>query len=277
MKHINSVFNKKTARSLLSVILAFCLITTSVFSGGLLLTSAEQIQIWDKSQSEPVDADTDGVFEINNASELAYVIRNGGDGKSYIITKDIYLNDTEKVNWQNGTAIGEYDINSWYGSYEVTAFSGKIDGNGHTVYGLYFDIGTSYIDYNYAVGLFPVVGGEAEIRNLGVDKAFINYECHASAFVGMGTGATLTIDSCYVGKDVNIRAYGIGAFRGYSKDMTTTITNSYSLGAFDARGGFYGLASIVWGPLNISNSFNANGPVISKQRYPSVTKAKTAE
>ena len=271
MKQIDFTFrHKQTARSLLSLVLALALIVTSVFSGGLLLTSAETKDIWggQSDLSAPADSNNDGVFEITKASELAYIVKNGADNKSYVLTNDIYLNATDDASWSSGSA-----LNSWYGSYEATDFSGKIDGNGHIVYGLYFNIAPYYGPYyDYAVGLFPAVSGTAEIKNLGVDKVFINYEGFASAFVGAGrAGASVVIDSCFVGADVDITAYGIGAFRGSSKGMSTTVSNSYSLATFNAKGGSYGFASNMWGALNISNSFTANGPLVSDTNGEEVT------
>ncbi len=266
MKYINFIKEHKVAKSVISIILALCLLITPFGFLSNVFTYAAPQDVWG-GQSDlvaPIDSDSDGVFEINKASEFAYIVKNGGEGKSYILTEDIYLNDTEKVNWENGTAIGDYTINSWYDSYGFTAFSGKVDGNGHTVYGMYVKIGSSYIHYSTGAGLFPVVSGETEIKNLGVDKAYVDYECYASAFVGTGAStASVTIDGCYVGSEATLIGYGVGAFRGYANGMTTTVTNCYSLAKLDAKGGIYGLSSLVWGPLNISNSFNANGPILS--------------
>lgn len=268
MKSLSTFLNyKKLLKSSVAFVVSFCLFVSCFsFLVGILPVSAEG-DIWggQRDLSAPKDSDNDGIYEITKGSELAYIIKNGSAGHDYILTNDIYLNDISKVNWLTGLAEDGYTINPWYGNYESTAFSGSIDGNGYTVYGLYFNIGTSYgAYYNYTVGLIPAVTGTAEIKNLGVDKAFINYEGFASAFVGLGTaGSQVSFDSCYVGSDVNIKAYGVGAFRASSRDMTTNISNSYSLGNFNAQGGAYGMTSLVWGNLSITNSYNGNGPIIS--------------
>ena len=272
---ILSFKNRKIARSIVSVFLAFCLLIGSFSFLGGISAFAETGDIWggQSDLSAPLDTNADGIYEITKGSELAYIIKNGGTGKSYILTDDIYLNDVDKVNWQDGTKANDYTVNSWYGNYESTAFSGKIDGNGHIVYGLYFNIAPSYgAYYNYTVGLFPAVDGNAEIKNLGIDKAYVNYEGFAAAFVGLGkSGATLSIDGCFVGKDVTVKAYGAGAFRGSSANMTTTISNSYSLATLNANGGYNGFISNVWGGVTISNSYNAGGAIIADPNRDYVT------
>ena len=86
MKHIDSIFkHKKAARSLLSLVLAFALLITSVFSGGLLLTSAEPQNIWG-GQSDlvaPADSNNDGVFEITTAPEDFSAVRETLEADGY--------------------------------------------------------------------------------------------------------------------------------------------------------------------------------------------------
>jgi len=267
MKHLN-LKQYKLAKSVLSVFLAFCVMLGSFGLLPTIFSYAEAPEIWggQSDLSAPADSDNDGIYEITKGSELAYIIKNGAGGNSYILTKDIYLNDVSKINWETGVADSGYTVNPWYGNYESTPFSGKIDGNGHIVYGMYFNIGTSYgAYYNYTVGLIPAVDGAAEIKNLGVDKMFINYESFAAAFVGRAAAnSTVSFDSCFVGQNVYIKAYSVGAFRGYAAGMATTITNCYSLATMKPQGGEYGLAGYVWGALNIANSFNGNGPLVSQ-------------
>ena len=189
MKQFKSMIkSKKLFKSGLAIIAAVCLfISTFTFLTNVYPLAESDVWGGQSDLSAPVDSDNDGVYEITKGAELAYIIKNGGSGANYILTNDIYLNDVTKVNWETGVAESGYSVNSWYGNYESTPFSGTIDGNGHIVYGLYFNIGTSYGNYvNYTVGLIPEVTGTASITSLGVDKAFINYESYASAFIGSG-------------------------------------------------------------------------------------------
>ncbi len=231
----------------------------------------EVVEIWNGSEIAPADSDGDGVFEISSGAELAYIIVNGGaaDAK-YILTKDIYLNDIEKINWATGEPAEGYTPNKWYAN---EAFQGTIDGNGHTVYGLYYNNEGSKSWGMYGVGLIPKVDFDTtvSVTGLGVDKAYINYPNGAAAFVGCGgtnnsaatNRAIVNIDRCYVGADVTINACNAGAFRGVNRGCNITLTNSYSLAS--TTGTYYGLvANETWDSSEtVINCYNANGPISS--------------
>lgn len=250
-----------------------------------LFEGVEMPEIWggQNDLSAPEDTDADGVYEINNGAELAYVIKNGGviDGaanRNFIITKDIYLNNINAINWLTGEVIAEgYTPNEWFytGTSGYTKFSGTINGNGHMVYGVYFNRSfTSYETYKpYCAALIPAVltDGTLNISGVGVDNAFIRYNAGVSALVGSsgqsgGQKATVNIDSCYVGANVYLEGNYSVALRGWNFDGTTTITNSYSLATTSTYndGYGYGLVCDDWGGVILYNCYNANGPLSSK-------------
>lgn len=235
-------------------------------------------QAWKGDTTEPSDADGDGIIEIGKASELAYIVKvSGGEGKSYILTSDIYLNDITKINWSTGTVAQGYSLNKWYGSYNFTTFSGNIDGNGHTIYGLYNNQNPSaYISYATASALIPAVtaGASVTIKNLGIDNAFINYESNVSAFVGyLPANSSLIFDKCFVGDKVNLEGGFAGAFNGRAdKNTAVTITNSYSLAKMTShpvesgtayKAGFCGHHNGCSTSVTVKNSFNGAGPIFS--------------
>lgn len=76
--------------------------TLNVFSKDAVTPTVSEI--WDgKTLTAPIDLDSDGVYEINNGAELAYVIKTAaGGGLSYVLTNDIYLNDVTRINWTTG-------------------------------------------------------------------------------------------------------------------------------------------------------------------------------
>ncbi len=235
-----------------------------------------EIAIWDGTVATEF-AGGDGTqinpYQIENGAQLAYAIQTGGqvstDGvytdeanynKYYIITKDIYLNDISKINWITGGVSAGYTVNSWL---KHENFAGNIDGNGHTVYGLYYKDGaSSYTSYPWGMGLVPYVvnGNTVTIENLGIDNCFINYECGAAAFVGTVNGSSKAyINTCFVGSNVTIKGADAGAFRGYSQGGTTSITNSYSLATTVGDKNSNGLVGIIYGAVNVSYCYNANG------------------
>lgn len=252
--------------------------TLGIFEG---VTFPEASTIWDgKTYTAPVDSDGDGVYEITSGAELAYVIKTvGGEGKDYILTKDIYLNDTTKVNWLTGEVAEGHNVNSWFqtwtsdGSY--IDFSGSINGNYHTVYGLYFDINKDDVTLdNNASALIPRVAADSDvtIKNLAIDKAYIKHEASAAAFVGsQHAAAKLTINNCYAGKDVLLKSCSTGVFRAFAKNAGTfNLSNCYSLATTessyktgtDSTGNFNGLVGEMWEGKDtcvISSCYNANG------------------
>ena len=252
-----------------------------VFEGkmGIPENSGEQpadINVWDgTTKTAPADSDNDGVYEITNAAELAYVIDNNGTinntpACSFILTDDIYINDPSKVNWETGVALdAEYTINSWFRYWKTGniyhEFAGTIDGDGHTVYGLYFNMPNDAAQQYDAAALIPGVLGNVTIKNLAVDKAYVNYKNGASAFVGYAlTDSTVNISNSYAGADVTLIGNDAGVFRAVARDnIDSVLENCYSLAT--ATGvNTYGLIGFNWeknGKFTFKNCYNANGPL----------------
>ncbi|MBQ1187081.1 MAG: metallophosphoesterase [Clostridia bacterium] len=233
-----------------------------------------EIVIWggQGDVSAPLDSDGDRVYEIYTPAEFAYIIANFGTmngvaGCSFILKNDIYLNDITKLNIVNGNG---NTLNAWYryAADNSVGFTGTIDGDGHTVYGLYFNNTNSFGNYaQYGVGLVPAAKGEVTVKNLKVDYSWIRYEGYASVFCGIGrSGTTLNIEGCIAGANIHHYAYGVGAFCGNGIDMTTNITNSYSLANLHANGGAYGMVSTTSGNVNIASSYIVGAPVFSENK-----------
>lgn len=255
----------------LTLILAM-LMSMFTFSGFTVGASEGQdsVAIWSGESKAPVDSDGDGVYEITSGEELAYAVFSGGGADtSYKLTSDIYLNDINKIDWTTGEAKEDYTPNSWYANHTVTAaFQGIIDGDGHMVYGLYLeDNPSSYVAYHEGTGLIPKLAENSNttIKNLGVDYAYLHYETSASAFVAVAqAGSNLTMDGCFAGENVTLKAATAGALRAYAREVAgTTITNCYSL-ATTVGNSYSGLIGNIWGSnIIVKNSYNANGAILS--------------
>lgn len=227
--------------------------------------------VWNGSTTAPEGNGTEAEpYLIATAEELAYVIYNGGGAnKYYKLTKDIYLNDIHSINWETGAALNGYVPNNWYCDYRVSAaFDGTIDGDGHTVYGLYLDMQPqSYNVYNGGTGLIPKIAENSNvtIKNLGVDYAFFNFETSASAFVAAApAGSYLTMDSCFAGEKVTLKAATASSFRAHARSAKgATVTNCYSL-ARELGTTYSGLFGLTWDDVNsvvVSNCYNAYGAI----------------
>lgn len=249
--------------------------------------STEELQIWDGTVAEffAGGSGSEGdPYLISNGKELALAITNGASGETYTdcyfkITKDIYLNDLNAINWENGTLNNGYTAaNKWYTRSEL--FAGTIDGDGHTIYGLYRnDNPSSYESYKgYGTALIPriVSGGTVTISNLAVDYCYINVENGASAFIASDYGAASNIDNCMVGANVILKGGDAGAFVGFAAQSTTTITNSCSLAALVGAEHYGLLGYWLSSEIVIKNSYNATGPINSgnKSKYPNSFSSK---
>ncbi|MBQ2286983.1 MAG: hypothetical protein II252_06785, partial [Clostridia bacterium] len=105
-------------------------------------------------------------YVISTDAQL-YALVNDADtsGKYYELANDIVLNSTGTEGWYNTAS-------QWVtaGDYTTTVFRGNLNGNNHTVSGLY--VNTSG-DANKYAGLFPVIGAGAVIFNLTVKDTYL--------------------------------------------------------------------------------------------------------
>ncbi len=227
-----------SAKKFLAIILTVALLVTALVIPGTAILATDELELWDGTAVAPADSDSDGVYEINTAEELAWAVANSG-GKSYILTKDIYLNDPAAVDWATGAVNEGYEPKEWL---ENVAFKGNFDGNGHVVYGIYYPVGNNAeIDANRPVGLFPKVSANTTVKNVGVKMSYLETKGFAGAVVGFfGEVAEMNfaIDSCFSDSTVTLKGkqpiannyqFGaggiIGAFYNANK---VTVTNCYS-------------------------------------------------
>lgn len=188
--------------------------------------------VWDGSEVAPTEGKgTEGnPILIYTAEQLAYVVANGG-GKYYKLVADIYLNDITKIDFTNGTAEEGYTPNEWYyGNTEAGTsynggkkFTGTIDGNGHTVYGLYYTPGNVYT----AVGLLPVANN-ITVKNLRIRNSFISGGRWTSALIGDATSAT--IEQVVIDSSVTIWGYNAGNHYYHANASQWTYTGSTDAG-----------------------------------------------
>ncbi len=173
-------------------------------------------------------------------------------GKYYKITHDIYLNDISNARWYEKEGNNQWE----YAMDHAQCLQGTLDGDGHVVYGLYFNV-----DVNTRIGLIPSIGQYGVIKNLMLANSYIVNEGNTAAgIVGMSesrTGATLdeetgkrtsgtlrqlpTIENCGVAENVTIiSSTSSGGILGFSP-TGAHIKNCYSLaslsGEFKRLGG----------------------------------------
>ena len=154
-------------------------------------------EVWDGTVAENF-ADGNGTaenpYQIANGAQLKRfaAIVNGTDGMARNtaacgkLTADILLNNTE--GWENWNESTE-GLNSWtpIGS-GGQPFTGTLDGDGHSVSGIYIN---STADYQ---GLVGYLGGGGTLQNLGVKASYIKGGYYVGGVCGGKRG---TVTNCY--------------------------------------------------------------------------------
>ena len=146
-------------------------------------------------------------------------------GKTVVLDNDILLNDTaDWKQWGNNCyavpwiPIG-YCPNGYnsYISYNNFAFKGTFDGQGHTIYGMYMEMGTIPQGGNAGVeaGLFSRLSG-GTIRNVGVEASVIDLRRHDDT--------PNLFNSSYIWGDGNLAGLLVGAL------SAGTIEQCYAIG-----------------------------------------------
>jgi cysteine-rich repeat protein len=190
---------------------------------------------------------------------------------NYYLTQDIDCSDTK--NWDNGHGFAAV------GPTDVYPFSGKFDGQNHTISNLYINRNTNY------VGLFGF-GKNYEIKNVGLVNVNLTWGFFNGAFVAYSQSGTISnsystgtiasstefsgglvgfnagaILNSYSTANVNTAGtQSCGEAGGLTGHNSGTISNSYSTGGISSPCEAGGLAGNNDGLIN--NSY-ANGSVIA--------------
>ncbi|MBO5358086.1 MAG: hypothetical protein J6A78_02045, partial [Clostridia bacterium] len=186
-------------------------------------------------------------YEIANASQLfKLAVDSTTAGTYYKLTADIAINDTSVENWQN-------TAKSWIGynkgkEFADIYFQGTLDGDGHTISGLYYN------GSDYYAAMFAGVKGGATVKNVIVENSYINSNndgAKTSVFVGY-SGGNANFEKCLIKDTVTIigehaagfASYGSGAYTFTNCGVFANITGSTYYGAFVAD---------VWGGTKTAN------------------------
>ena len=148
----------------------------------------------------------------------------------YKLIADIYLNDVQSKNWED-----KVNLNQWFVGTQGGAFRGHFDGNGHIVVGMYYD----RLGNNCTYGLFPVLGEDGIVENVGVVSAYINgqglskgYNEFAGAIVGYISdyGDPGTTTAKLVREELEALGYTLPIIRRCFADVDTVIRAKYAGG-----------------------------------------------
>ncbi|MFA6200998.1 MAG: T9SS type A sorting domain-containing protein [Bacteroidales bacterium] len=175
-------------------------------------------------------------FEIQDTSDLIYLSnyvnsQNSTQGLYYKLTNNI---DMAGVN--NFIPIGSW--NSEGTSYvESNIFNGKFDGNNKIISNLRI-VKDSSSSLNSNIGLFGMIGANAEIKNLGVVNARIRGYENVGAICGRIIDGTII--NCFTTKGLISGTNYIGGLCGYSEGVIKKSYSKNTVNGFNYVGGFAG-------------------------------------
>lgn len=164
-------------KKLLAFILSFALLLSAVTV--VPAFAEDEITEWDGTVATGYAGGTGtkaDPYLISSGAELAYMYRTVQDSgsahsnnKYFKLTADIYLNDTTDPDWLDNSP------RAWYTSVATNGyrFTGNFDGDGHTVYGIYYEGADGY------QGLLPVMDTwsyDVTVKDLTVSDSFIASE-----------------------------------------------------------------------------------------------------
>ena len=194
---------------------------------------------WDgKTLAEPQQ--TDGIFYIATGAELAWFASHVNDGNydsKGVLTADIDLSDFD---W---TPIGKA---------KTTAFSGELDGAGHTVSGLYINSSANYS------GLFGYANN-ATIENLTV-AGEVTTTGNYAAGIAAATDGTTSMTRCVSMTNVKAKQYAAG-IAGYAYG-SSQIDRCQNLGDITATSNYAaGITAYLYGAAGKLTNCHNDGTV----------------
>jgi hypothetical protein len=203
-------------------------------------------------------------YQITNLSQLQEM--NYNLSAHYILMNDIDAADTK--NWNSGK--GFVPIGSFTWEIPTEGFTGKLDGQGYTISGLY----VNRPDEDY-IGLFGCIADEGYVYNLNIEDSEVTGHNCVGIFVGSTYAykevSELSIDRCsFIGGKVY--GYGrVGGFCGQNYTNEGKASISYCFAICDVvgdnnLGGFCGQNMVIEGIASILYCY-ANGDVMGTTYY----------
>ena len=212
-----------------------------------------KIDPWDGTVAVHYAGGTGTVLDpylISTPEQLRKLVTTNEDGKYYLLTNDIYLNDIDYyASW--GTV--EPEQNWWNWTLNNTASpTVYVDGNGYTVYGLY-SVTDSFSGGNQYAGLFANIGSNSRISNLHIRKSYVA-GLWTGTFVGSvcgaaGTSDSFTLSGCSVDDTVTVGGTYGGSLIGVA-NANITVENCYSAATLSATSLIGGIYGDVWSAPN---------------------------
>ncbi|MBO5872657.1 MAG: family 16 glycosylhydrolase, partial [Clostridia bacterium] len=199
------------------------------------ITAQEQIEdpfenVFDKGNGTESDP-----YIIETAEQLKQVVGVFGGGKFFKLANDIYINNVSYIDWSTGEVTKSgYTPTEWFSGGTTSStksyigndgetkgsFSGTIDGDGYTVYGVWYPADSN----NYVVGLIP--DNRGSLKNIKLANSFIKGTYYTGGISSVTYGTTsfdkvVVDDTVYINGTyaTNAPTSAIGGFVGYSEGV----------------------------------------------------------
>ena len=212
----------------------------------------DAVEMLDATYTAPA-TDTDGYYKIATVNDL-YWLATQKNVKAKL-TENITVN--YNVLDANGNLTGS-NLKEWT---PITDFAGTLDGQGHTISGLYCNTpGSEY------VGLFGSIKG-GEVRHLGVVDSYFAGSGFVGGVCGRNDG---TISGCYSTATVSSTLYTGGVLVGFTDGI---VKNSFAYGT--ALNSARSLGSFQGG--NTTNCFYLSHSAVAVEYYGNGVTEATAE
>ena len=205
-------------------------------------------EVWDGTVAESFaggSGTAEDPYQIADGAQLARFASMVNGGQTSIngkLTADILLNDIS--NWESWNESTK-GLNSWTPIGSITyRFSGTLDGDGHSVSGIYIN------SEAVCQGLVGVLGEGGTLQNLGVKASYIKGNNFVGGVCGYNDSGPVT--NCYNTGSVTGNDY-VGGVCGQNY---ATVTNCYNTGNVTGTGDHVGGVCGLNYYVTVTNCYN---------------------
>lgn len=154
-------------------------------------------------------------FIVTTPDQLRYVIWGYWENTYFKMIQDIHINETTRPGWTSGAVKWEQSSSN--------SFGGNFDGNGYSVYGLYYNDTPGDELTDTGLGLFTKISPSAVIKNVHIKDSVLNGKGNVGGVVGgmsnydSDPAQYAQITGCSVDDSVVLKGYTAGGILGHTK------------------------------------------------------------
>ncbi len=214
----------------------------------ILPIAAGMLAVNANAEEVVIPTNSDGCFEISSPEQLlafSDMMNYGVASKTScaVLMNDIKFNGETKVvkDDLSGLAVGDVKtLNVWS---PVVEFAGSFDGQGHTIFGLYYT-------GSYDAGFFASLSGEAKVKNVHIEDSYFAADERVGGLAAdLKTGSRVDID--------RVSFKGIVTVVKSCRQPTNIIIGEIGLERVNGHmGGLIGTVSLGAEIISLSNSYN---------------------